>query len=467
MFNINKLRKYKNRIAIVDQNNETLSYSDLLIFVKILSKKIKTKSLIFLVCGNNLESIIGYISSVSTNSTMVLIDEKIKNIHLQELIKTYKPEKIFINKSFKKFKSYKNKFCFKNFFLHEREIKTKVKINNNLILLVPTSGSTGSSKYVRISKKNLLNNTESIIKYLNLKKNDVCITTLPMNYVYGLSVLNTHLHVGAKIILNNRSVIEKYFWEAIVSHKVTNFSGVPFTFEILNKINFYNKNLKYLKFLTVAGGRLNNEILRKIIKKFTSKSKRFYVMYGAAEATARMSYLPIKYLKKKIGSIGIPIRGGKFWLENAQGNKILKNNKNGELVYSGKNVSMGYARKLNDLSKADDNKGVLKTGDIAYKDKDGFYYLVGRKDRYIKIHGNRINLSELENNISKLGISSICKFKDGFIKIFVTTIKDKNNIKANLNIISNLHFSVFDFKIIKKLPTNKNYKLSYNDKILK
>ena len=144
MFNINKLRKYKNRIAIVDQNNETVSYSDLLIFVKILSKKIKTKSLIFLVCGNNLESIIGYISSVSTNSTMVLIDEKIKNIHLQELIKTYKPEKIFINKSFKKFKSYKNKFCFKNFFLHEREIKTKIKINNNLILLVPTSGSTGS-----------------------------------------------------------------------------------------------------------------------------------------------------------------------------------------------------------------------------------------------------------------------------------------------------------------------------------
>ena len=257
------------------------------------------------------------------------------------------------------------------------------------------------------------------------------------------------------------------FWDLIVRHKATNFAGVPYTYEILDKINFYNKNLKYIKFITQAGGNLNDEVKKNIIEKFTTKSKKFYIMYGAAEATARMSYLPIKYIKNKIGSIGVPIPGGKFWLTNRKGKKLTKINDSGELIYSGKNVALGYAKSFKDLSKGDENKGILKTGDIAFRDKDDFYFITVRKDRYVKIFGNRVNLTDLEKNISKLGVVSICKFKNGIIKIFIKSVNEEKILKANIKNLSNLHPSTFKIKLVNKLPLNKNYKLSYNDKTLK
>ena len=120
-------------------------------------------------------------------------------------------------------------------------------------------------------------------------------------------------------------------------------------------------------------------------------------MYGAAEATAEMSYLEWKDAEKKLGSIGKVIPGGKFYLLNSKGVKISKENQNGELIYEGNNVFMGYANNLKSLSFKDENKGKLKTGDIAYRDKQGFYYIVGRKNRYVKIYGIRVNLAELES----------------------------------------------------------------------
>ena len=467
MFDLNFFKKYKNKIALINEKDELISYNDLFDLTKNLSEKTNSNSLNFLICDNNFESIIFYIALVSSKSPTLLIDEKTNYEHLKSLIKKYKPNKIFINKNIKSFKDYKEIFSFRNFLVYKRKIKLSLRINKQLLLLVPTSGSTGSAKYVRLSRENLIYNTKSIVKYLKLNKNDTCITTLPMNYVYGLSVINTHLYIGAKIILNRSSVIEKNFWDLIVRHKVTNFAGVPYTYEILNKINFYNKNLKYIKFITQAGGNLNDEVKKNIIEKFTTKSKKFYVMYGAAEATARMSYLPTLNLKNKIGSIGVPIPGGKFWLTNHKGERITKTNDSGELMYSGKNVALGYAKNFKDLSKGDENKGILKTGDIAFRDKDSFYYITGRKDRYVKIFGNRVNLAELEKNISKLGVVSICKFINGFIKIFIKSTKEEEILKANIKNLSNLHLSIFKIKLVNELPLNKNYKLSYNDKILK
>ena len=167
---------------------------------------------------------------------------------------------------------------------------------------------------------------------------------------------------------------------------------------MLDKIDFYKKDLKYIRYLTQAGGKLNLQINKKIAENFYNNNKDFIVMYGAAEATARMSYLPSEFSCKKIGSIGVPIPGGKFWIEDNNQKKIEKENEIGELYYSGKNVCLGYAENINDLSKGDENKGILKTGDIAKKDKDNFYYILGRNDRFVKIFGNRINLDELENS---------------------------------------------------------------------
>ena len=146
---------------------------------------------------------------------------------------------------------------------------------------------------------------------------------------------------------------------------------------------------------------------------------------------------------------------------------ITKNNRAGELVYSGKNVCLGYANNIGDLSKGDSNYGIFKTGDIAWRDKDNYYFIVGRKDRYIKIHGNRINLEELEKNILKFNIQSMCKANlDNKITIFIQDPKVEKKLKRIINNFTSLHPSVFIIKVLKKFPLNKNYKVSYNSESL-
>ncbi len=248
--------------------------------------------------------------------------------------------------------------------------------------------------------------------------------------------------------------------------KICSFGGVPYTYQILDKINFEKFNLKHLKYTTQAGGKLSPTLSKKIINYYKKTDKKFFIMYGAAEATARMSYLPWEYAEQKTSSVGIPISGGKFWIEDNQRNKILENNKSGELVFSGKNVCLGYASNVFDLSKGDENKGILRTGDIAKKDNDNFYYITGRKDRYVKIHGNRINLAELEYIISDFGIQSLCQLeKENQITIFIKNLNEIEKLKEYLSKSIQLHPTTFVFKKVNNFSLNKNYKVSYSNEV--
>ena len=461
------INKFKNNNALITETNEVLNYRTIFNIIDKICKKINSRSLVFLVCGNNPESILGYMSFLKADCAVALLEEKINYKSLKNLVDIYKPNYLFVKKNVFKFDDYEQVLTFKDFDLIKRKTSFKINLHRELSLLISTSGSTGSPKLVRISKKNLEENTESIINFLKISSVDTCITTLPMSYVYGLSVINTHLKQGCTIVLNEQSVLEKKFWTKLINNKVTTFSGVPYTYQMLDKIDFYKKDLKHIRYLTQAGGKLNLQINKKIAKNFSNTNKDFIVMYGAAEATARMSYLPSEFSNKKIGSIGVPISGGKFWIEDKNQKKIEKENEIGELFYSGKNVCLGYAEDISDLSKGDENKGILKTGDIAKKDKDNFYYILGRNDRYVKIFGNRINLDELENNISKFGVQSLCKvIEENRITIFVKHLKEAENIKKNIKNYTDLHPSVFNFKILSEFPLNKNLKTAYNNESL-
>ena len=328
--------------------------------------------------------------------------------------------------------------------------------------MISTSGSTGSSKFVRISFENTQNNLLSILKYLPINEKDVTITTLPISYVYGLSIFNTHLYQGARIVLNEKSVIEKRFLNLLEKEKVTSFGGVPYTFSIIDRVHKNKINFDSLKYVTQAGGKMNEKLLKNIMNLFKSNNKKFISMYGAAEATARMSYLDWKYAEDKFGSIGKPIVGGEFSLENNNGQKINETNVEGELIYKGKNVCLGYANHINDLSLGDINKGILKTGDIALKDKDDFFYLKGRKDRYVKIFGLRLNLDELEELVSNYGVENICKF-DTENKINILIKENTNNFNL-IKYISgklSLHPNVFSIKKENQFPMTKNLKIKY------
>lgn len=261
-----------------------------------------------------------------------------------------------------------------------------VKLHPCLGLLLSTSGSTGSPRLVRISREAIQANAASIAGYLGLCAQDRAITSLPMNYSYGLSVLNSHLLTGGSLVLNNDSVFSREFLPRVHDHGVTSLAGVPYVYQMLFRTGFFKKDIPQLRTLTQAGGKMEDKLVRQVAEYAKAYGKRFFVMYGQTEACARISYVPTERLEDKVGSIGVAIPGGQLSL----------NPGSNELLYEGPNVMLGYAELREDLTKGDELDGKLATGDIGRVDEDGFYFITGRIKRFIKVSGNRIGLDEVE-----------------------------------------------------------------------
>ena len=218
--------------------------------------------------------------------------------------KKYENERKYI--LLKKIKNYK--------ILKQKEYKN-IKTDKNLAILLSTSGSTGAKKFVKLSYKNILDNTKNIIKFLKIKSNHKTITTMQPYYSYGFSILNTHLYAGASIVITNFSFLQREIWNLIKFQKITSFGGVPYIFEILKKIKLDKVNLPSLKYITQAGGALDLNTTKYFLNYGKKKKIKFIIMYGQTEASPRMTYLPFNMLEKKIGSIGIPIPGGSIKLK--------------------------------------------------------------------------------------------------------------------------------------------------------
>ena len=323
--------------------------------------------------------------------------------------------------------------------------------------MLSTSGSTGSKKFVRLSYENINDNTKNIVRYLNIKEDHRTVTTMPPHYTYGLSIINTHLYTGASIFVTNTKAVEKNFWKFFKEQKITSFGGVPYFYEIIKKLNFNKMHFTNLKYFTQAGGALRKDLIEYFLTYSEKNKKEFVVMYGQAEATARMTYLPYKMLKKKIGSVGKAIAGGKIHLLSDNS----KNDKKGEIIYGGKNVSLGYAKSFKDLIKGDQNKGILKTGDLATKDSDGYLYITGRKSRDIKLFGHRVSLDEVERILYKKGYNCRCCGFDNKVTIFHTDSSYNGEILKYISKQTNIYLDCFTLKHIKKFPLNESGKASY------
>ena len=457
---LKKLNKFKNRKAIILENGETFTYNQLDREAKLISKKLPLKKkLIFLLGENNIETIIGYIAFTRQGFSVAILDFKINNIFFTNLIKLYNPSFIFCSRDKQKnLKNFKEILKFKTFVLNQNLKEKEYKINKDLMLLMSTSGTTGSPKLVRQSYENIASNTKNISKYLKIKKEDVTITSLPFSYVYGLSVINSHLYSGSTIVLTNRSIIEKEFWNMVKQFNVNNFSGVPYSYSIIERIG--KKSLSHkIRYSTQAGGKMNYELINRIINIYKDKKIKFIQMYGSAEATSRMSYLSWRDAKKKIGSIGKPIPGGKFTLKDSRGKTLKKINKKGELVYEGKNVCLGYSKNINDLNLPDMNNGILYTGDLAYKDNEGFYYIVGRKNRYTKIFGIRVDLAELEALFLKKGFDVVLKEgKENKIEVYNNNSDKIKKAFKNVAQLTGITPNVFQSKKVLKKHLTRNFK---------
>ena len=447
----NELGKYGNEIALIGEKNEEITYKRLVLESDKIQKNIKKNSLILLICKNSIESIIGYISFLKNDHITIIADANFEKKYLYRLVNIYKPRYIYSQRNFFNQKHLKEIYTLREFSLFENYKYTKAKINKQNYLLLSTSGSTGNPKFVRISKDNILDNTKKIIDYLNIKSNHTTITTMPMAYSYGLSIINTHLKQGAKIIVNNHTIFDKIFWNKINTFNVNSFGGVPEFYKYLERLKFEKFKIKSLNYITQAGGKLQKSQFAYMSKVCKLKKIKFYSMYGQTEASPRMSYLSPNKVWIKKGSIGKPLKHTSFLLYDENNKKINRSFQKGELVFKGKNVSLGYAKNIKDLANGDVNNKILHTGDIAYKDRQNYYYIVGRKNKFIKLYGIRFNLEDIDKSLKKNGINAKCISKND--KLFVISREKSNEMKIKKIINQN-------FKI-------RNNEISISSKFLK
>ncbi len=453
---------YRDLTAIINEDSEPTSYRTLLQTADSLKKHLEGKCVVFHVCENSLESIVGYIGFLRAKVVPVLIHDNINRELFNNLLETYKPKYIWLPQDKIGLKGDASPvYRLGHYVLLKTSFNIDYFVHDDLALLLATSGSTGSPKLVRLSYKNINSNAESIAEYLNITQMDRPITTLPMNYSFGMSIINSHFLKGCSIILTNKTLMDRTFWEIVKSNKVTTFSGVPYTYEILKKLRFFSMKLPSLKVLTQAGGKLGKTLSEEFAVNCKQKGIRFFVMYGQTEASPRMSYLPSDYAIEKAGSIGIPIPGGKFLLEDDNGKVITDYDIVGELIYKGENVCMGYALTYADLCKGDENGSILKTGDMAKRDVDGFYYIVGRKKRFLKLFGNRVNLDEVEQLLRNAGYDCACTGEDDNLKIFITNNNDHEKIRSYISELMNINHAGFHIKYIEAIPRNESGKTIY------
>ena len=457
------LLKYKDNISLIEDNGTKFTYGDLEQEDSKLSMAIGGRCLTFILCKNSIGSILSYISCIQNKIVPLMLNASIDDSLLSNLIDIYKPKFILTpNEKILQFEVNGNSFFGYN--LYKTSYDKEYELYDDLALLLTTSGSTGSPKFVRQSYKNIESNARSIVEYLHLDENERPITSLPMNYTYGLSVINSHLMVGATICITNKTFMQKEFWNFVKEQKVTSIAGVPYNYEILDKLRFTKMDLPNLKTMTQAGGKLPIELHKKFAEYAKESNKKFVVMYGQCEATARMGYLPPEKSLDKIGSMGIVIPGGKFHLKDVDGTYMDEPEKSGELVYEGENVTLGYAEKGEDLIKGDERNGVLETGDIAKFDVDGYYYLVGRKKRFLKVFGNRVNLDELERLVkSHFNIELAIGGIDDKVTIFVLTDELNKEISKFIEETTKLNHSAFSFKKVDSIPHNDSGKVLYSE----
>ena len=264
----------------------------------------------------------------------------------------------------------------------------------DLAAIIYTSGSTGEPRGVMLTHGNFAANARSIVSYLALTSSDRVMCVLPFSYVYGLSLLHTHLAVGGSLVIENRSAFPNVVLEAMREHQVTGFAGVPSTFALMmNRSNLDSVALPSLRYVTQAGGGMPPARISEWLRR--GPRAAFFVMYGATEAAARLTYLPPALLNDKLGSIGRSIPEVEIRVIREDGSEAQPGDC-GELVARGPNISSGYWNNPQETALRFGPLG-YRTGDLGYQDADGDFYLVGRLHDMIKVGANRVGVKEIED----------------------------------------------------------------------
>ncbi|NUP67357.1 MAG: AMP-binding protein [Nonomuraea sp.] len=389
-----------------------------------------------LFCGmrNNLASVLRYLAAWQSRRPIALLDPDLSAKALADLVGRFRPVALLG-------------------FTHVADGSPTTRgqapvpdPHPDLAVLLATSGSTGNPKLVRLSREAVSANAAAIASALSIMPGEIAPTSLPLHYSYGLSVLNSHLAAGATVVLTEAGLLERSFWAHLDEHKCTSLAAVPYQYEMLRRLRFDRAEHPTITTLTQAGGRLSPEL----VTRFSAQADRFFVMYGQTEATARITVLPPDRLHDKPGSAGQAIPGGRLTIDE------------GEVVYHGPNVMMGYAETAADLARGDDLGGVLRTGDLGHLDDEGFLYVTGRFKRIAKIFGVRVNLDDVEH-LLRDSVTVAATSGDDRVTVWAEGLDAAacRNLAGRLGAELRLHWSGFDVRGIERLPLLPTGKIDY------
>jgi acyl-CoA synthetase (AMP-forming)/AMP-acid ligase II len=433
---VDHLRSHGERVAVLTDTAQ-VAYRELADRVAEAANTLgETRRLVLLETRNDISTLVHYLGALAGKHVVLPVPAGRDNSALEQ---TYQPDVVIDDRG-----------------VPQRHRDGR-QLHEDLSLLMSTSGSTGSPKLVRLSFANLVANATVIAEYLGIRETDRAATTLPMSYCYGLSVIHSHLLVGAGLILTERSVVDDEFWELFRRHRGTTFAGVPYTFELLERVGFDAFDLPDLRYVTQAGGRMPPERVRRFAELAQRNGFDLFVMYGATEATARMAYLPPQLALSRPNAIGRPIRGGSFAIEPVDG---WSDDDVGELVYRGPNVMMGYAHEPADLALGKTVE-TLRTGDIARRAADGLFEVVGRNSRFVKMYGLRIDLQRVETALRAQGVSAFCTNDDDRILIAAAGRHDEREVQQATAKAAGLPTGVVRAVIVDDLPLLSSGKPDY------
>lgn len=400
------------------------------------------RRLVFLAGSNTVETVVTYLAALAAGHPVLLVaPDAVGGTGLDALAARYEPD-VIVRSNVDEVE------------IEDRGAGSRHEFHPELAVLASTSGSTGSPKLVRLSRRNVLANARSIAEYLRLTPADRAATTLPLQYCYGLSVVNSHLVAGGSLLLTDRSVVEPGFWADFDAHEATSIAGVPYTYELLESSDFARRSHPTLRYVTQAGGRLAPERIRRLARLGRERGFDLFVMYGQTEATARMAYLPPELAEAAAGAIGVPIPGGDFRIDDAVGGGAPGE---GELVYSGPNVMMGYAESSADLARGPE-LAELRTGDLARRRDDGLYEITGRLSRFVKSFGLRLDLDLIERRAAEDGVEARAVGVDERLAVFVRDERSARRARESVARVTGLPPHAFDVRAIAEFPRTPNGK---------
>jgi len=450
----------KDKIAIKDDSGYVLTYGEVCGAIDAFAALNLPRCVIFCLCENCAGSLIGYMAFENNRQVPLLLSAGLDQELRVNLETMYQPSYYWVPERMVDAIGGER--------VHEAYgyvlLKTAYApytLNDKLSMLLTTSGSTGSPKLVRHKYGNLEANAENVAKVFSWSVNEVGICDLPMNYTMGLNVINSHLVVGASVLMVKANLMDPNFWEFIRVNEGTSFCGVPFSYEIMRRVGFDKMDLPKLHTLAEGGGKLTDKMFTWIASYCKNNGKRFCATFGTSETSARMAFLDPGKALEKVGSMGKAIPNGELFLLDEVQNE--DGTVTGELGYRGPNVTMGYAICRDDLMKGDEFCGEYHTGDIAKRDQDGFYFIIGRKGRFLKLFGLRVSLDETERILKTQYPQAdfVCTGDDKRMNIFTTDAALRDEVVPFISGKTNIHNSAFKVFVINEIPRNDYGKVRF------